>query len=321
MPEAVRNVVIIGSGPAGLTAAIYAARANLSPLCIEGFSAGGSIPGGQLMFTTEIENFPGFPEKVGGQDLMQRFRDQASRQGADIATADVIRVDLSSRPFQIWYGDDLGSPVLARTVIIATGARANSLGLENEKKLKNKGVSACAVCDGALFRKEPVVVVGGGDTAMEEASYLAGLGCDVTLIHRRDELRASRTMQKRVLENPKIKALLSHVVVDVLEVAEDKVTAVEVEDIKTKARRTIPASAMFVAIGHTPMSDLFAGQIDLHPTGYIKTTPGRTETSVPGVFACGDVQDPVYRQAITAAATGCMAAIECERFLVAKGEH
>jgi len=321
MSEVVRNVVIIGSGPAGLTAAIYAARANLSPLCIEGFNAGGSIPGGQLMFTTEIENFPGFPEKVGGQDLMQRFRDQATLQGAEIATADVSRVDLSERPFRIWYDDDPGKMALSRTVIIATGARANYLGLENETKLKNKGVSACAVCDGALFRGEPVAVVGGGDTAMEEASYLAGLGCQVTLVHRRDELRASRAMQARVLSNPKIKTLLSHVVRDVRDVAEDKVTAIEVEDLKTKQRRTIPVSAMFVAIGHTPMSDLFAGQLEMHSNGYVKTTPGRTETSVPGVFACGDVQDWVYRQAITAAATGCMAALEAERFLAAKGEH
>jgi thioredoxin reductase (NADPH) len=321
MTEAVRNVVIIGSGPAGLTAAIYTARANLAPLCIEGFSAGGSIPGGQLMFTTEIENFPGFPEKVSGQDLMQRFRDQATSQGAEIVTADVTRVDLSKRPFRIWYGDDANNAMLAKTVIIATGARANYLGLANEAKLKNKGVSACAVCDGALYRREPVAVVGGGDTAMEDASYLAGLGCDVTLIHRRDELRASKTMQQRVLENPKITALLSHVVRDVLDVAQDRVTAVQVEDLKTKQRRTVPVSALFVAIGHTPMSDLFAGQIDLDPSGYVKTTPGRTETSVPGVFACGDIQDSVYQQAITAAATGCMAAIESERFLVAQGEH
>jgi thioredoxin reductase (NADPH) len=321
MSEAVRNVVIIGSGPAGLTAAIYAARANLSPVCIEGFNAGGAIPGGQLMFTTEIENFPGFPEKVGGQDLMQRFRDQAERQGAEIITADVSRVDFSKRPFKVWYGDDPGELMLGRTVIIATGARANYLGLENETKLKNKGVSACAVCDGALFRGEPVAVIGGGDTAMEEATYLAGLGCGVTLVHRRDELRASKTMQKRVLDNPKIKVLFSHVVKDVLDVTQDKVTAIDVEDLKTKQRRKVEVSAVFVAIGHTPMSDLFKGQLDLHPSGYIKTTPGRTEAGVPGVFACGDVQDPFYRQAITAAGTGCMAAIESERFLVAQGEH
>lgn len=321
MPEAVRNVVIIGSGPAGLTAAIYAARANLSPLCIEGFSAGGSIPGGQLMFTTEIENFPGFPEKIGGQELMQRFRDQAERQGAEIATADVSRVDLGARPFRIWYGGDDSEPTLARAIIIATGARANYIGLENETRLKNKGVSACAVCDGALFRGEPVAVVGGGDTAMEEASYLAGLGCDVTLVHRRDELRASKTMQDRVLANPKIKVLLSHVVRDVLDVAEDRVTAIKVEGVKTKKTSTVAVSALFVAIGHTPMADLFAGQLELQPNGYIKTTPGKTETSVAGVFACGDVQDWVYRQAITAAATGCMAAIEAERFLAAQGEH
>src|SRR5438270_148995 len=198
MSDTVRNVVIIGSGPAGLTACIYAARANLRPLCIEGFNAGGLIPGGQLMFTTDVENYPGFPEKVTGQDLMQRFRDQAERQGTEIVTADVTKVDLSKPPFKIWVGD-AAEPTLAKTIIIATGARANYLGLPNEDKLKNKGVSACAVCDGALFRGEPVAVVGGGDTAMEEATYLSGLCGTVTLIHRRDEFRASKAMLNRVL--------------------------------------------------------------------------------------------------------------------------
>jgi thioredoxin reductase (NADPH) len=320
MTSAVRNVVIIGSGPAGLTACIYAARANLKPLCIEGFNAGGLIPGGQLMFTTDVENYPGFPSKVTGHELMQRFRDQAEHQGTEIITADVTKVDLSKPPFKVWYGEEK-DPTLTKTVIIATGARANYLGLPNEEKLKNKGVSACAVCDGALFRGEPVAVVGGGDTAMEEASYLAGLCSHVTLVHRRDEFRASKTMQDRVLSNPKIKVLYSHEIRDVSDVAKDHVTAIEVEDKKGTGRQTIPVSALFVAIGHTPMSELFVGQVDLHPNGYIKTVPGKTETSVPGVFACGDVQDWVYRQAVTAAGTGCMAALEAERYLGALGGH
>ena len=218
MSSETRNVVIIGSGPAGLTACIYAARANLKPLLIEGFNAGGLIPGGQLMFTTDVENYPGFPEKVTGPELMQRFRDQAERQGTEIVTADVTKVDLSQRPFKVWDAER-SEPTLAKTVIIATGARANYIGLPNEEKLKNKGVSACAVCDGALFRGKPVAVVGGGDTAMEEASYLAGLSPSVTLIHRRDEFRASKTMQKRVLDNPKITVLYSHEVRDVLDVS------------------------------------------------------------------------------------------------------
>ncbi len=320
MVSGVRNIVVIGSGPAGLTACIYAARANLKPLCIEGFNAGGLIPGGQLMFTTDVENYPGFPDKVTGQELMQRFRDQAERQGTEIETADVTKVDLSERPFKIWVGD-AAEPILSRTVVVATGARANYLGLPNEDKLKNKGVSACAVCDGALFRGEPVAVVGGGDTAMEEASYLAGLCSSVTLVHRRDEFRASKAMQDRVLSNPKIQVLYSHEVRDVRDVQQDRVTAIEVEDKTTKTRRTIPTSALFVAIGHTPMSELFVGQLALHPNGYIKTVPGKTETSVGGVFACGDVQDWVYRQAVTAAGTGCMAALEAERYLGSLGGH
>ncbi len=313
-----RNVIIIGSGPAGLTASIYAARANLAPLCVEGFSAGGLIPGGQLMFTTDVENFPGFPEKVSGQELMERLRRQAERQGTELVTADVSRVDLSQRPFRVWVGDET-EPVPTRALILATGARANYLGLPNEERLKNKGVSACAVCDGALFRNEPVAVVGGGDTAMEEALYLAGLCSSVTLLHRRDELRASRAMQARVKSNPKISLLLSHAVRDVYDVAEDRVTGLEVEDLKTKARRVIPVSALFVAIGHTPMSELVAGQVELHPNGYVKTTPGTTQTSVPGVFACGDVQDWLWRQAVTAAGSGCTAALEAERYLALEG--
>jgi thioredoxin reductase (NADPH) len=313
----VYNVVIIGSGPAGLTAAIYAARANLKPLCVEGFNAGGLIPGGQLMFTTDVENYPGFPKGVTGQEMMAMFREQAHRQGTDIITADVTKVDLSERPFKVWVGEDENVLHLARTVIIATGARANYLGLESEDKLKNKGVSACAVCDGALFRNEDVVVVGGGDTAMEEASYLTGLCKSVTLIHRRDEFRASKVMQHRVLNNPKIRPLYSHAVEEVLDPSQDKVTGVRVKDLKTGDLRTIQAGAMFVAIGHTPMTDLFKGQLDVHPNGYLKVQPGTTYTSVPGVFAAGDVADWTYRQAVTAAGTGCMAALDAERWLAA----
>jgi thioredoxin reductase (NADPH) len=314
MSSTVRNVVVIGSGPAGLTAAIYAARANLKPLCIEGFNAGGLIAGGQLMFTTEVENYPGFPEKITGHHLMKRFRDQAERQGTEIISADVIKVDLSARPFQVWYHEER-SQVLTNAIIVATGARANYLGLPNEHKLKNSGVSACAVCDGPLYKGEAVAVVGGGDTAMEEASYLAGISAKVTLIHRRDTFRASKTMQERVLENPKIDVLYNHIVSDVFDAEVGQVKGVLVENLKTSEKQTIPISALFVAIGHTPMTELFSGQLEMHPNGYIKTKPGTTQTSVPGVFACGDVQDWVYRQAVTAAGTGCMAALEAERFL------
>jgi thioredoxin reductase (NADPH) len=315
MSSKVHDTIIIGSGPAGLTAAIYAARANLEPLCIEGFSAGGLIPGGQLMFTTDVENYPGFPEKVRGSDLMQRFRDQAERQGTTFVTADVTKVDLSERPFKVWADED--EPYLAKTVILATGARANYLGLDSEDKLKNRGVSACAVCDGALYRNKDVAVVGGGDTALEEATYLAGLCKTVTLIHRRDEFRASQAMQKRLFENPKVKVLYSHVVVDVLDPAKGEVTGLRVKNVKNGEVNVIDVDAMFVAIGHTPNTDLVADQLELHENKYVKTKPGTTQTSAPGVFAAGDVQDFVYRQAVTAAGTGCMAALEAERFLAA----
>ena len=314
----VRNVIIIGSGPAGLTAAIYAARANLKPLCIEGFSAGGLIPGGQLMFTSDVENYPGFPEKVTGQELMGRFREQAERQGTEIVTADVTKVDLSERPFKVWVDDDL---YLGKSIIIATGARANYIGLPSEEALKNKGVSACAVCDGALFRKQDVAVVGGGDTAMEEATYLSGLCNSVTLLHRRDEFRASKAMIERVVANPKIKILYSHVVDEVLGVEEDHVTGLVVKNVKTGEKSKVSVAALFVAIGHTPMTDLFQGQLETHPNGYLKTVPGSARTSVEGVFAAGDVQDWTYRQAITAAGSGCMAALDAERWLAAHGGH
>jgi thioredoxin reductase (NADPH) len=310
-------VLIIGSGPAGLTASIYAARANLEPLCVEGFSAGGLIPGGQLMFTTEVENFPGFPTGVSGQDLMAKLRDQALRQGAQFITADVQKVDLSERPFRVWVGEGEDVLHLAKTLIIATGARANYLGLQSEDRLKNKGVSACAVCDGALFRNQDVAVVGGGDSAMEEATYLAGLCKSVTLIHRRDELRASRVMQQRLLAHEKIRVLYSHVVEEVLGVEQDYVTGLRVRDLKSEQVKTLEVAALFLAVGHTPLTQLFEGQLAMHEDGYLKLVkPGSTYTSVPGVFAAGDVADRVYRQAVTAAGSGCMAALDAERWLV-----
>ncbi len=315
------DVLVIGSGPAGLTASIYAARANLRPLCVEGFNAGGLIPGGQLMFTTDVENYPGFPKGVQGQELMAMMREQAEHQGTGFVTSDAQKVDFSERPFKIWVGEGEDILHLAKTVIIATGARANYLGLPNEEALKNRGVSACAVCDGALFRNQDVAVVGGGDTAMEEASYLAGLCKSVTLLHRREEFRASKTMQKRVEENSKIHLLRSHVVKDVLDVAAGSVTAIEVQNLQTQEVRRIDVQALFVAIGHTPMTDLFVGQVELHPNGYIKVAAGTTQTNVPGVFAAGDCADWVYRQAVTAAGTGCMAALDAERWLSSGGGH
>jgi thioredoxin reductase (NADPH) len=309
------RVLIIGSGPAGLTASIYAARANLKPLCVEGFNAGGLIPGGQLMFTTEVENYPGYPKGVTGQQMMQDFRDQAQAQGTEFITADVQKVDLSERPFKVWVGEDENELHTADALIISTGARANYIGLESEEKLKNKGVSACAVCDGALYRGKDVIIVGGGDTAMEEATYLSGLCSAVTLIHRRDEFRASKAMQERVQDNPKIKILYSHAVEEVLGVEEDGVTGVRVKDLKSGKTHDLQASALFVAIGHTPMTELFKGQLETHPNGYLKVQPGSSRTSVEGVFASGDVADWVYRQAVTAAGTGCMAALDAERWL------
>ena len=311
------NVLIIGSGPAGLTAAIYAARANLKPVCVEGFNAGGLVPGGQLMFTTDVENYPGFPSSVTGQELMERFRQQAERQGTELITADVQKVDLSERPFKVWVGEDENELHLAKTVIVATGARANYLGLESEEALKNRGVSACAVCDGALYRDKDVCVVGGGDTAMEEAHYLAGLCSSVTLIHRRDTFRASKAMQERVVAHEKINILYDSVVTEVLDPAKGEVTGVRVKNNKSGEEKVVDVAAMFVAIGHTPLTDLFKGQLETHPNGYLKVTPGSARTSVEGVFASGDVADWTYRQAVTAAGTGCMAALDAERFLQA----
>ncbi len=312
----VRDVIVIGSGPAGHTAAIYAARANLRPLMLEGLARGG-IPGGQLMITNDVENYPGFPEKITGPNLMKAFRDQSLAQGVEIVTDDAVKVDLSRRPFSVWVGDEMALHG-ARTLIVATGAQAKWLGLESESALQGRGVSACAVCDGAFFRNQDVVVVGGGDTAMEEATYLSGLCKSVTLVHRRESFRASQAMQERVLRNTKIKVIFGAVVEDILDVARGQVTSVRLRKIVgAKEAIVVECTGLFVAIGHTPNTDLFKGQLDLHDNGYIKTKPGSTHTNVPGVFACGDVQDFTYRQAVTAAGSGCMAALDAERWMSA----
>lgn len=311
-----RNVIIVGSGPAGLTAAIYAARANLEPLCIEGQMMDGMIPGGQLMYTTDVENYPGFPNGIAGPEMMKLFRDQAERFGTEFLTEDVDRVDFSKRPFQLFVGETMYE---AHAVILATGASARYLGLESEHKLKNHGVSACATCDGYFFRDQDVVVVGGGDTAMEEALYLAKLCRSVTVIHRRDELRASQIMQKRAFAEPKIRFVWDTVVTEVLDVEKGEVTGVRVRNVKTGDESVIECTGMFVAIGHVPSSKVFREWLECDEQGYVMTAPDSTRTSVEGVFAAGDLQDKVYRQAVTAAGTGCMAAIEAERWLAEQG--
>jgi thioredoxin reductase (NADPH) len=318
MTEA-RKVIIIGSGPAGHTAGIYAARANLKPLMFEGLARGG-IPGGQLMITNDVENYPGFPEKVAGPALMKAFRDQGLHQGVEIRTEDVNKIDFSKRPFKVWAGDDNEESV-AETIIIATGAQAKWLGLESETALQGKGVSACAVCDGAFFRKQDVMVIGGGDTAMEESMYLSGLCNKVVLVHRREEFRASKAMQERVFKNPKIEILYNTEVDEILDVAKGEVTGVRVRNSKSGEKQVVNVTGFFVAIGHTPNTDLFKEWLELHDNGYIKTKPGTTQTTIAGVFAAGDVQDFVYRQAVTAAGTGCMAALEAERWLAANSAH
>ena len=312
-PKAHHKVVIIGSGPAGLTAAIYASRANLKPLCIEGWSAGG-----QLMITNDVENYPGFPKGITGPELMKEFRDQAVRFGTSMVTADVTKVDFSSRPFKVWVEDDLYT---GDAVIISTGASARWLDIPTEKALQGRGVSACAVCDGAFFKGEDVIVVGGGDTAMEEANYLTGMCNSVTLVHRRHEFRASKIMQDRVFRNPKIKVVWDSAIEEVKDVAAGKVTSAVIKNLKNGERTEIPTGAVFVAIGHEPNTQLFKGILELHENNYLKTKPGTTQTSVEGVFASGDVQDFVWRQAVTAAGTGCMAALEAERWLAATGAH
>lgn len=317
--DSIRKVIIIGSGPAGHTAGIYAARANLKPLMFEGMTRGG-IPGGQLMITNDVENYPGFPTKITGPDLMAAFKEQSLHQGTEIVGEDVNKVDFSVRPFRVYVGDD-NVMHEAHTVIIATGAQAKWLGIPSEHALKGRGVSACAVCDGAFFRNQDVVVVGGGDTAMEEAMYLSGICRSVTLVHRRNEFRASKAMQDRVLANAKIRPVYESEVAEVLGVEAGEVTGVRLRNLSTGALSDVVATGLFLAIGHTPNTDLFVGQLQLHDNGYIKTAPGTAQTSVPGVFAAGDVQDFVYRQAITAAGSGCMAALEAERYLAAQVGH
>jgi thioredoxin reductase (NADPH) len=309
------NVVIIGSGPAGHTAAIYAARANLKPVMIEGQVRGG-VAGGQLMITTEVENYPGFPKGVQGPELMELFKGQSERFGTEIISADVERVDFSTRPFKLWTDSQM---IETQTVIIATGASARWLGLPSEDAPKNRGVSACATCDGYFFRNQDVAIVGGGDTAMEEALYLAGLAKSVTVVHRRDTLRASKIMAKRALEHPKLKFEWNSAVAEVKDVQKGQLTSIVLDDLVNGTQKEIPMQGLFIAIGHTPNTDLFQGQLDLNENGYILTKPGTTQTSVEGVFASGDVQDPFYRQAVTAAGTGCMAAIEVERWLGSQG--
>ncbi len=311
MSAEVEKVLIIGSGPAGLTAAVYAARANLNPLCIEGLVVGG-IPGGQLMITTEVENYPGFPEGIKGPEMMQKFRDQAERFKTRFVTQDVDRVDFSSKPFGVWAD---GKEYRAQTVIISTGASAKWLGLENEQKLQNKGVSACATCDGFFFRNQDVCVVGGGDTAMEEALYLAGLCKSVTVIHRRDTLRASQIMQARAKAHEKISFIWDTEVVDVLDVEAGTVNGLKLRNLKTGEETLHPTEGLFVAIGHVPNSQVFKGILDQDELGYLVTKPGTVETNIPGVYACGDVQDKLWRQAVTAAGTGCMAAMSAERWI------
>lgn len=320
MPET-RNVAIIGSGPAGLTAAIYTARASLAPLVLEGEpSSTSDQPGGQLMLTTEVENFPGFPEGVMGPDLMMRFREQAQRFGADTRYEKVSRIDLTQRPFKIWVGDaDADEPTyLAQSVIIATGAQSLLLELPRERELIGHGVSTCATCDGFFFRGQTVAVVGGGDSAVEEASFLTKFADKVILIHRRDELRASKIMQDRAFANPKIEILWNHQVTEIQ--GDSKLSGVAVRNTVTGEASTLDVTGLFVAIGHRPNTDLFRDQLDLDPEGYVVTGPG-SATSVPGVFASGDVQDPHYKQAITAAGSGCMAAIDAEHWLEANLPH
>ena len=315
MPEH-RQVIIIGSGPAGLTAAIYSARANLSPLVIEGEpSSTSDQPGGQLMLTTEVENYPGFPEGIMGPDLMQNFRSQAERFGASFLTQKVTRVDFSHSPFQIWIGDPNAEEASysADSVIVSTGARSVMLELPNEFELVGHGLSTCATCDGFFFRDQEIAVVGGGDSAMEEATFLSRFASKVTIIHRREELRASKIMQERAFSNPKIDFLWNHEVIRYI--GESKLEGITVRDVNSGNEKNIDLSGLFIAIGHKPNTDIFVNQLDLLDNGYVATKSDSSLTNVPGVFACGDVQDFTYRQAITAAGSGCMAAIDAERWL------
>jgi thioredoxin reductase (NADPH) len=306
-----REVIIVGSGPAGLTAAIYTARANLHPLVIEGIGAGG-----QLMLTTDVENYPGFVEGILGPELMAQFREQAVRFGAEFVTADVDRVDFSSDPKRVWVH---GQEYAAHTIIISTGAQARMLGIDSERRLLGHGVSTCATCDGFFFRGQEIAVVGGGDSAVEEATFLTRFADKVTLVHRRKELRASKIMQDRAFANPKIEFRWNSQVESVI--GDGSVKGLVLRDVETDATSELAVSGVFVAIGHDPNTKLFVDQIDLDPDGYVLTVPGTTQTSVPGVFAGGDVQDRTFRQAITAAGSGCMAALEAERYIEALGDR
>jgi thioredoxin reductase (NADPH) len=313
-----REVVIVGSGPAGLTAAVYSARANLEPLVLEGeLSSTSDQPGGQLMLTTEVENFPGFPEGVMGPDLMGRMRSQAERFGADLRQVKVSRVNLDVRPFELWVGDpNAPEPtVRASAMIIATGAQSLMLGLPNESRLLGYGVSTCATCDGFFFRDRDIAVVGGGDSAMEEAMFLTKFARSVTVIHRRDTLRASRIMAERAQANEKIRFVWNSTVTDVI--GQNAVERLQLQNLQTGETSVLEVTGLFVAIGHRPNTDLFKGQLDMEDDGYLRTQPGSSRTNIEGVFACGDVQDSTYRQAITAAGSGCMAAIDAERWLEA----
>ena len=303
-----REVIVIGGACAGYTAALYAARANMNPLVIEGLNWGG-----QLMITSDVENYPGYPEGVLGPEMMQEFRRQAARFGAEFITDNATRVDFSERPFRVWVGDD---EYRAESVIIATGANARQLGLESEKKLQGRGVSYCAVCDAAFFNEQEVVVVGGGDSAMEEATFLAKFANKVTIVHRRDVFRASPIMVDRAKGSDRVDFLVDSVVEEVL--GDERVTGVIVRNVKTDERTEIPADGFFVAIGHDPNTELYRGQIDMDDSGYVITRGKTTETNIEGVFAAGDVQDHVYRQAVTAAGSGCMAALDAERWLSAQ---